>query len=131
MELIELPWSALIAMVLAVAGMMATVHAALLWVKRLPSRQTDTLEHGPADSEVLCPSCRQPMRRGVSHATKGIVWRSHDDPPLRHSTTVLRALPNTRAMLQPGVRGNRSWRCGGCRLVLVDYGRLIEKGVRA
>ena len=74
------------------------------------------------DASVTCPGCGAVMIRGSVSVSQGMVWRRNTRSGGRDFAE---DLPGTHAVLRP----NRlpAWRCAGCELVLVRYGRKIHR----
>ncbi|UHD16736.1 PF20097 family protein [Thiocapsa bogorovii] len=115
-------------------GASAAIAALLaLWaiVRHLQGKACEI--HATADlwsgRRYACPDCGTAMDAGWVMLGKGAIWSSREQGPPGTFAHIGRALPNTISMsLRPAV--NMAWRCPSCRLVLIDYTKLVKPAGR-
>lgn len=107
-------------------GVLALV-ALMLLLYRVGRRHHAVVEDAAlwSGGAYQCPRCGQPMTQGWVLLGKGAIWsdRARGRPGLL--AHIGDALPNTLSLHLPPA-ANMAWRCDGCRLLLIDHGKLVR-----
>ncbi len=75
--------------------------------------------------EVRCPKCQVPMEPGYSMAGRGVIWRKKGAKRPGTFSTINSVLENTLSInIRPAL--NISWRCPGCKLIILDYSKMVK-----
>jgi hypothetical protein len=119
----SIPWlAALIGL-----GVGAAAIAALLWLLVRTQRRNHAVKDAPelwSGLDYCCPKCGAHMERGWVLLGKGAIWSDHAQGRPGAFSLITQALPNTLSFrVQPA--SNMAWRCSACRLLLVDYAKLV------
>jgi len=77
-----------------------------------------------AGRDYLCPQCGARMDQGWVMLGKGAIWSERSAGRPGTFAHIGNALENTISLSIPPA-ANMAWRCGHCRLLLVDYGKLV------
>jgi hypothetical protein len=109
----------------------ATAIAALLlllWLMRGLQRRNRSVAEDPRLWEgrsYRCPECGRDMEQGWVLLGKGAIWSPRRKGRPGAFSHIGQALENTISLsLRPAT--NMGWRCGGCRLLLLDHSKLVK-----
>jgi predicted RNA-binding Zn-ribbon protein involved in translation (DUF1610 family) len=101
----------------------ATLLALVYWV----GRRNRSVNDDPAlwnGRDYPCPECGAPMQQGWVLLGKGAIWSERAAGRPGAFSHIGQALPNTISMrLKPAA--NMAWRCDACRILTVDYDKLV------
>ena len=117
------------AMILFTAVLSITLLAGLLWLvhhihrKSVVATEPSEGFHHP---EHHCTACGITMETGYTLCGRGIFWQTADAHHFSLFTHIGQALENTISFsMRPAV--NAAWRCPRCKLILIDYSRMIKR----
>jgi predicted RNA-binding Zn-ribbon protein involved in translation (DUF1610 family) len=101
---------------------------ALLWIVRRMQRKTRTVAEAPGlwdRRDYRCPQCGAPMEEGWVMLGRGAIWSARRMGRPGTFAHIGVALENTVSLALPPA-ANTAWRCPTCRLLLVDYDKLVK-----
>ena len=102
----------------------------LLWLVRLLQRRNRSVDEDPDlwdGRDYRCPACATPMEQGWVLLGKGAIWSPRAEGRPGTFAHIGNALENTISMtLRPA--SNMAWRCGSCRLLVLDHSKLVNVG---
>jgi len=105
---------------LAIGSVLGLVY----WI----GRRNRTIADDPAlwsGRDYPCPQCGAPMQQGWVLLGKGAIWSERAAGRPGAFSHLGQALPNTISMqLKPAA--NMAWRCDACRILTVDYDKLVR-----
>jgi hypothetical protein len=114
-------YSLIVAAVLVLA--LLTMLGGLLWLRRRNRRVPDSAALWQG-LDRRCPDCGGEMEEGWVMLGKGAIWSPRARGRPGTFAHIGQALPNTISLdLKPAA--NMGWRCEDCRLLLVDYDKLV------
>ena len=112
-------------------GLIAIAALSFLWwlVRRLGARNRSVPDQPElwAGRDHTCPRCGTPMEQGWALLGKGAIWSPRAAGRPGTFAHIGRALPNTISLSLPPA-ANMAWRCGDCRLLLIDHDKLVGRG---
>jgi len=111
-----------------VGAMAIALLVFLLWVIRRLQRRNLSVAEDPQlweDRSYRCPECGRGMEEGWVLLGKGAIWSPRSKGKPGTFSHVGQALENTISLSLPPAT-NMGWRCGGCRLLLLDHSKLVK-----
>ena len=76
--------------------------------------------------DIKCPKCLTIMEQGYTFAGKGIIWTPKQAKLPGTFATTFQALENTFSLsITPAV--NMAWRCDSCKMIVIDYSRMLKR----
>jgi hypothetical protein len=99
----------------------------LLWAVRKIQRKSRVLSDSPflwEGRSYFCLQCNAPMEPGWVMLGRGAIWSSRNSGKPGIFAHIGSALENTVSLSVPPA-ANMAWRCPSCRLLLVDYDKLV------
>lgn len=116
---------------LAVITLIGTILTPLLvffLIRRLAKRSGHMvpLSRFEGHARHRCPACNSPMESGFVVTGRGLHWIADLRRAGVFSLNLGTALENT-LNLTLSLAGNPAWRCPSCKLLLLDYSRLVRK----
>jgi hypothetical protein len=101
----------------------------LIWLVVWIERRNRTVPDDPAlwpDWAHSCPKCGAPMSEGWVLLGKGAIWSDRAAGRPGSFASIGKTLPNTLSLrLRPAA--NMGWRCERCRVLTIDYDKLVGK----
>jgi hypothetical protein len=113
---------------LLVGGVAGIAALSVLLLLRRIARHSRTVPDAPAlwhGRDYACPRCGTGMQPGWVLLGKGAIWSDRARGKPGAFAHIGKALPNTISLnLRPAA--NMAWRCGGCRMLLIDHDKLVR-----